>query len=258
MSDTSDKSNSIEDDKLNNNCISGLSRAREQQQQHQQTRYQPLNKTKPLKSILKKPLTSVNQNCVVNNKQQQQQKLATVKKPSLTTFAANQKKNTQSPLIINHLEAKCNNNNNRKSPPKTQTQIQKAPDPKLKLPKQNNAVHPSKPPQKIKIGASTGLNELSDDFLKRNCNIILKNIDNCFYGGKEKHLQRYLYDVSTNNQNLERLKNSNFLKMSSPAECDTTNNNMGPPSILNCSVASSQDFTHDNSDYQWFGSEYFG
>lgn len=109
---------------------------------------------------------------------------------------------------------------------------------------------------------------LSDDALKSNVQIVLNNIQNALLNQTVKNHQqqdvkyqdRFQYlnifgehspptSAIINNQ-----RNSNYQnlrKMStSPADCDNTNNNMGPASMLGCSFAS--DFTHDNSDYQWF------
>lgn len=93
--------------------------------------------------------------------------------------------------------------------------------------------------------------DLSDESLKTNVQIVLNNINNAL---KEPLQQRY-QSLANNNLNIfGKFANSKSTKrMSSPAECDNTNNNtMGPLSMLACSFASSQDFTHDNSDYQWF------
>lgn len=111
-------------------------------------------------------------------------------------------------------------------------------------------------------------NGLSDDALKSNVQIVLNNIQNALLNQKKcqqdvKYQDRFQYlnifgDQSptssggsvTNNQ--RNCHHHNVRKMStSPADCDNTNNNnMGPASMLGCSFAS--DFTHDNSDYQWF------
>lgn len=108
---------------------------------------------------------------------------------------------------------------------------------------------------------------LTDDALKSNVQIVLNNIQNALLNNKKdqqdvKYQDRFQYlnifgehspplsgSFITNNQRNSNHQNSR--KMStSPADCDNTNNNMGPASMLGCSFAS--DFTHDNSDYQWF------
>lgn len=108
---------------------------------------------------------------------------------------------------------------------------------------------------------------LSDDALKTNVQIVLNNIQNALLNQKKsqqdlKCQDRFQYlnifgensppsSGSSNASNQRNCNNQNVRKMStSPADCDSTNNNMGPASMLGCSFAS--DFTHDNSDYQWF------
>lgn len=104
---------------------------------------------------------------------------------------------------------------------------------------------------------------LSDESLKNNVQIVLNNIQNALLNQKKSQLDTSYQDrfqylnifgeqsppssaVNQRNCNFQNLR-----KMStSPADCDNTNNNMGPASMLGCSFAS--DFTHDNSDYQWF------
>jgi hypothetical protein len=106
---------------------------------------------------------------------------------------------------------------------------------------------------------------LSDDALKSNVQIVLNNLQNALLNQQKtqqdaKYQDRFQYlnifgeqsppatGVANNQRNCNY---QNLRKMStSPAECDNTNNNMGPASMLGCSFAS--DFTHDNSDYQWF------
>lgn len=109
---------------------------------------------------------------------------------------------------------------------------------------------------------------LSDESLKSNVQIVLNNIQNALLNQKKKNHQDSTYQdrfqylnifgeqsppttggAITSNQRSKIYQN--LRKMStSPADCDNTNNNMGPASMLGCSFAS--DFTHDNSDYQWF------
>lgn len=81
--------------------------------------------------------------------------------------------------------------------------------------------------------------ELTESNLRRNAQIVLNNLN--------RHaLKTYLYEKLNNN-------NSNFVNriMSSPESDCNSNPHIGVIP-LGCSIASSQDFTHDNSDYQWF------
>jgi hypothetical protein len=107
---------------------------------------------------------------------------------------------------------------------------------------------------------------LGEDALKNDIQIVLNNIQNAllnqqklrqqqhqdqFYQHQDrfKHLNIFGGGNSPSNENQRNNNNNNLYlrKMSmSPAECDNTNNN----NMLGCSFAS--DFTHDNSDYQWF------
>lgn len=118
------------------------------------------------------------------------------------------------------------------------------------------------------FGNELHLNDgLSDDALKSNVQIVLNNIQNALLNQKKnqqnaKYQDRFQYlnifgehspplsgSFISNNQ--RNCNHPDLRKMStSPADCDNTNNNMGPASMLGCSFAS--DFTHDNSDYQWF------
>lgn len=111
--------------------------------------------------------------------------------------------------------------------------------------------------------------KLSDDALKNDVQIVLNNIQNAILNQQKnrqqqqqdrfyQHQDRFKFlnifggspsnsDIATNQKNTNN--NLYLRKMSmSPAECDNTNNNN--TNMLGCSFAS--DFTHDNSDYQWF------
>lgn len=106
--------------------------------------------------------------------------------------------------------------------------------------------------------------ELTDESLKRNVEIVLKNLNrynNVLQSIKlpsdsSDSLNYSFGDLSftvNNNNNFNLASMANI--MSSP-ESDYNSN---PPHLspfggghLNCSIASSHDFTHDNSDYQWF------
>lgn len=82
------------------------------------------------------------------------------------------------------------------------------------------------------------LEQLTDDCLKSNVEIVLNNINRDY-----KALKEFL--ILNEKMNKSNLKGG-LSNMSTPeSDC---NSNMGP---LGCSI-SSQDFTHDNSDYQWF------
>jgi hypothetical protein len=121
-------------------------------------------------------------------------------------------------------------------------------------------------PRNARVGADPHLNDgLTDDALKSNVQIVLNNIQNALLnqrkGQKDVTYQdRFQYlnifgeqSPPTGDAAIQRnCSYQNLRRMStSPADCDNTNNNnMGPASMLGCSFAS--DFTHDNSDYQWF------
>lgn len=82
------------------------------------------------------------------------------------------------------------------------------------------------------------LEQLTDDCLKSNVEIVLNNINRDY-----KALKEFL--ILNEKMNKSNLKGG-LSNMSTPeSDC---NSNMGP---LGSSI-SSQDFTHDNSDYQWF------
>lgn len=122
----------------------------------------------------------------------------------------------------------------------------------------------------VRNGNESHLNaELSDDALKSNVQIVLNNIQNALLNQQQRkdthqdltYQDRFQYlNIFGGNSppsngvivNQRNCKLQNLRKMStSPADSDNiTNNNMGPASMLGCSFAS--DFTHDNSDYQWF------
>lgn len=111
---------------------------------------------------------------------------------------------------------------------------------------------------------------LGEDALKNDIQIVLNNIQNALLNQQKlrqqqqqdqfyQHQDRFKHlnifgggGTSPSNENQRNNNNTNnnnlyLRKMSmSPAECDNTNNN----NMLGCSFAS--DFTHDNSDYQWF------
>lgn len=100
--------------------------------------------------------------------------------------------------------------------------------------------------------------DLNDESLNSNVEIVLKNINTALVNQKKSSLDasyqdRFQYLNIFGEQSPPYQRNCNFPNLSkmstSPADCDNTNNNnMGP--MLGCSFAS--DFTHDNSDYQWF------
>lgn len=110
------------------------------------------------------------------------------------------------------------------------------------------------------------LNNPTDDALKSDVQIVLNNIQNALLNQQKQQQQKqqdYYQDrfqylnifgaQSPPSRGIKQARNLATRKMSvSPADCDNTNNNnmMGPTSMLGCSFAS--DFTHDNSDYQWF------
>lgn len=58
--------------------------------------------------------------------------------------------------------------------------------------------------------------------------------------------------IDNNQSNLKNVKNSFAGKMSSPESDCNSNVHANQLQQLASSIASSHDFTHDNSDYQWF------
>lgn len=113
------------------------------------------------------------------------------------------------------------------------------------------------------------LKEFTDDALKNDVQIVLNNIQNALLNQQKNHQHpqdnyqdqfQYLNIFGSHsppaksyNQKVavNQIRSKAKRMSASPADCDNTNNNnMGPTSILGCSFAS--DFTHDNSDYQWF------
>lgn len=88
--------------------------------------------------------------------------------------------------------------------------------------------------QHLKLNNET-LEQLTDDCLKSNVEIVLNNINRDYKALKEFLLLN------------DKMNKSNLKSNMSTPESDC-NSNMGP---LGTSI-SSQDFTHDNSDYQWF------
>lgn len=77
--------------------------------------------------------------------------------------------------------------------------------------------------------------QLTDSNLKYNVQIVLNNL-------KRNASKTYLN---------EKINNNYGVTMSSP-ESDCNSNPQIGQQQLGCSIASSHDFTHDNSDYQWF------
>lgn len=117
--------------------------------------------------------------------------------------------------------------------------------------------------QRLSGDLDVNTESLSSEALKTNVQIVLKNLQDALVNSQDSLNQSSTFQdrfqflnifSSSDDRSIEnhRVKNlRNLRKMSaSPADCDNTNNNMGPPSLLGCSFAS--DFTHDNSDYQWF------
>lgn len=166
-----------------------------------------------------------------------------------------------SSLNTNHLNQNNNNNNN------------------YYYEKPNNpCCYQSKPVQRNVLSdrnVKAEQHQLSDDALKNDIQIVLNNIQNALLNQQKvrqqqqqqqqdqfyQHQDRFKHlnifggspvspsnsDTAINQRNSNKNNNLYLRKMSmSPAECDNTNNN----NMLGCSIAS--DFTHDNSDYQWF------
>lgn len=134
----------------------------------------------------------------------------------------------------------------------------------------NNCYYDQKHAHQKRQGNYHDLKDLSDDALKNDVQIVLNNIQNALLNQQKNQQQQqpdhyqdqfqYLNifgshspPVKPHNQKVavNQIRNKTRRMSASPADCDNTNNNnMGPTSILGCSFAS--DFTHDNSDYQWF------
>ncbi|XP_055601196.1 uncharacterized protein LOC129750010 isoform X2 [Uranotaenia lowii] len=107
---------------------------------------------------------------------------------------------------------------------------------------------------------------LNENNLKSNVQIVLDNINRNYYALRE---QLVLNNQNGNNNNNNVINNKllqqrlsgkqqqqqqstiNGPKMASP-DSDTNCNPYCPAPPLSCSIASSQDFSHDYSDYQWF------
>lgn len=82
----------------------------------------------------------------------------------------------------------------------------------------------------------TANNQLTDSNLQYNVQIVLNNL--------RRNASRAYLNEKLNN-------NCSSTTMSSP-ESDLNSNPQIGQQLLGCSIASSHDFTHDNSDYQWF------
>ncbi|XP_055617552.1 uncharacterized protein LOC129762945 [Toxorhynchites rutilus septentrionalis] len=96
---------------------------------------------------------------------------------------------------------------------------------------------------------------LSEENLKTNVQIVLDNINRNYHALREQILNGNNCNTQSNLALLQKLQSvsqqlkKGKAKMTSP-DSDTNCNPYGPP--LSCSVASSQDFSNDCSDYQWF------
>lgn len=89
--------------------------------------------------------------------------------------------------------------------------------------------------------------ELNDETLRNNVQIVLKNLNQNYCNALIKGAKNVFCDETAMSITPEADCNSN------PTTAATVfpffSNTMLP---IGCSIASSQDFTHDNSDYQWF------
>ncbi|XP_058825541.1 uncharacterized protein LOC131685654 isoform X2 [Topomyia yanbarensis] len=128
--------------------------------------------------------------------------------------------------------------------------------------------------------------DLSEENLKSNVQIVLDNINRNYHALREQilsnHLVRNNNIINNNNTNNNNNRNNNSncsdgfgnhqanlvllqrlqsvsqqlkkegAKMASPDSDTNCNPYMLAPPPLSCSIASSQDFSHDYSDYQWF------
>ena len=84
-------------------------------------------------------------------------------------------------------------------------------------------------------------NELTESNLRENVEIVLNNLN-------RNAVRSYLNEKINNNHNLNFVTNFKKIMSSPESDCNSNPHIIGP---LGCSIASSQDFTHDNSDYQW-------
>lgn len=156
----------------------------------------------------------------------------------------------------------------------------------------NNNVHTTTPTGTLSAGSTAahrffdgGSNEdadglLNDENLKTNVQIVLDNINRNYHALREQILSNHHNSTKNNNNNgstnhqatsntvalLQRLQSvSQHLKRTitvgqqqpgagkmaaTSPDSDSNCNPYMPP--LSCSIASSQDFSHDYSDYQWF------
>ncbi|XP_062537406.1 uncharacterized protein LOC134205817 isoform X2 [Armigeres subalbatus] len=115
-------------------------------------------------------------------------------------------------------------------------------------------------------GGSPGRDSLlNDENLKSNVQIVLDNINRNYHALREQILSKsninhmLLQRLQSVSQQLKRTsgvgqqlyQGSGYGKMAATSpDSDTNCNPYMPP--LSCSIASSQDFSHDYSDYQWF------
>lgn len=83
---------------------------------------------------------------------------------------------------------------------------------------------------------SNASNQLTNSDLQYNVQIVLNNL-------KRNASKTYLN---------EKINNNNCGTTMSSPESDLNSNPQIGQQLLGCSIASSHDFTHDNSDYQWF------
>jgi len=93
-------------------------------------------------------------------------------------------------------------------------------------------------------------NELSEETIRNNVQIVLNNIQRNAIKQQQQQHQHMLKSANGGGGMMtspESDFNSNLYSLGA-----TTTTAAATAAMLGCSIASSHDFTHDNSDYQWF------
>lgn len=96
--------------------------------------------------------------------------------------------------------------------------------------------------------------ELTESGLRDNVQIVLNNLQrNAFYAGTAAEA------TAARKRSIASFASSRNMLSSPESDCNSNPHPNGSSSVagglgslLSCSIASSHDFTHDNSDYQWF------
>jgi hypothetical protein len=98
-----------------------------------------------------------------------------------------------------------------------------------------------------KIQSTTGAaakNELSEETIRNNVQIVLNNIQRNAIKQQQQQMLKSAGGGGGMMTSPESDFNSNLYSLGAATTTTAT--------MLGCSIASSHDFTHDNSDYQWF------